>query len=245
MTVPETSFLWAAEGIFLVVFLFILVFCFIAPESDRVFHYLHVTTLFVGVVAYYAQASGNGFIVNSATLYQFSWVRYVYWAVSWPAICLSLGLLSGVSWVTILTNVGISWIWVVSYLAGAFVEAQDHDYKWGFFAFGTFCWLILVASTLNEGREAAERFDVKRDYLCLAIWTNLAWVLFPVAYGLSDLTHKLSPESGVIFFGILDLLQLPVLALALLFFTQKWDFGRLGLAFSEFRVKPRTESLSV
>ncbi|RVX66870.1 hypothetical protein B0A52_09600 [Exophiala mesophila] len=35
-----TNFLWGITGVFLLVSLIVLIFCFTAPESDRVFHYL-------------------------------------------------------------------------------------------------------------------------------------------------------------------------------------------------------------
>lgn len=33
------------------------------------------------------------------------------WVVEFPAVILSLGLLSGVSWATIVYNIFLSWIW--------------------------------------------------------------------------------------------------------------------------------------
>jgi bacteriorhodopsin len=46
--------------------------------------------------------------------------------------------------------------------------------------------LILAMSTLNEGREEAGRRGIARDYILLAAWPNLLWMLYPVAFGLTD-----------------------------------------------------------
>lgn len=54
---------------------------------------------------------------------------------------------------------------VVSYLAAAYTATS---YRWGFFVFGTFAWLILAASTLDESREAAEKTGIARSYMILA-----------------------------------------------------------------------------
>lgn len=45
--------------------------------------------------------------------YQIFFAKYIYWVVSFPVAILALGLLSGVSWATILFNIFLSWIWYV------------------------------------------------------------------------------------------------------------------------------------
>lgn len=37
-----------------------------------------------------------------------------------------------------------------------------------------------------------------------------------------------------IYFGILDLLMVPVLAVAFLFLARKWDYGRMNIAFTQY-----------
>ena len=37
--------------------------------------------------------------------------KYINWVVSFPIVLLALGLMSGVSWATILFNIFLSWIW--------------------------------------------------------------------------------------------------------------------------------------
>lgn len=59
-------------------------------------------------------------------------------------------------------------------------------YKWGFFAFGTFAWLILALSTINESLEAAQLLGVENDYIALSGWTNILRVLYRVAWALID-----------------------------------------------------------
>lgn len=45
---------------------------------------------------------------------------------------------------------------------------------------------------------------------------------------------------GFVFFGVLDLLMVPVLTFAVLFFARNWDYRRLNIAFSDSR--PSRES---
>ena len=207
------------------------------PEADRVFHYLFTITLLVGSVSYFAQAADLGWSAvavagDDTVTRQVSWAKYANWAVAFPAAALALGLLSGVSWTTILTNVFTCLLWVATYLVGAYTASV---YKWGFFAFGTLCWVILAMSTLNESREAAQRMGIGRDYILLAALVNAAWFLYPIAWALGDGSNTAGVTGSFIFTGIVDMLQLPVFACAFVLTARKWDFASLNLDVSESR----------
>jgi bacteriorhodopsin len=207
-----------------------------------VFHYLFTCALLVGSVTYFAQASELGWSAAAQTngdIRQIFYARYINWAVAFPSIALATGLLSNGSWVTIFTNLFIAWFWVLTYVAAAYTES---DYKWGFFAFGTFAWVILAMSTLNEGRESANRLGIGRDYILLAGYTNMLWVLYPVAFGLGDGGNRIGVTAGSIFVGVLDVLMIPVLTFAFVLLGRQWNFGRLHLDLSEHRYNPVVKS---
>ncbi|KAK9779719.1 hypothetical protein SCAR479_03326 [Seiridium cardinale] len=236
---PGADWLWAVTAIYITSFIGLLIFCFSAPESDRVFHYLFTCALLVGSVTHFAEASGLGWIsvtqvdqLGQGFSRQIFYTKYINWAVAFPSCSLALGLLSGVSWTTIMTNLFISWFWVLTYLAAA---CTTTDYKWGFFAFGTFAWLILAMSTLNESRESAGRLGIVRDYMILAGWINLVWLMYPVAFGLSDGGNRIGITGSFIFFGVLDVLLLPLSTFAFVVLGRKWNYQQLNLAFSESR----------
>jgi bacteriorhodopsin len=107
-------------------------------------------------------------------------------------------------------------------------------YKWGFYAFGTFAWLLLAYQTLVAGLSASRRFTLTRDYTILAGWTNLIWLLYPIAFGVSEGGNEIGVTESFIFFGILDLLLLPVLAFAFLFLSGRWDYGLMNLHFTQY-----------
>lgn len=221
---------------------------FAAKESERVFHYLFTFVLMVGAVTYFAQASDLGWSsvkqvnnIDNGTIRQMFWVKYVNWLVAFPSLALGLGLISGVSWTTIICNIALSIYWVVSYLAGAYVASS---YKWGFFAFGTFAWLILAMSTLNESREAAQLLGVDKDYIVLSGWTNFLWIVYLIAWGLTDGGNKIGVTGTSIFFGVLDVLLIPGLSFAVLIMARRWDYRRLSIAFSDSRPSRETESAS-
>ncbi|CAI7664247.1 unnamed protein product [Penicillium viridicatum] len=155
--------------------------------------------------------------------------KYINWVVAFPSPVLGLAL---VSWTTIFCNIAIAWYWVINNLVSAYPTTA---YKWGFFVFGTFSWLILAMSTINESRAAAALLGIERDYLFLAGWLNLLWLLYPIAFGLTDGGNVIGVTGGFVFFGVLDLLMVPVLTFAVLFSVRNWDYRKLNIAFSDSR----------
>jgi len=233
-----SDWLWAVFSCFTLFFIVYYALSFKAYNGERVFHYMFTIALFTGTVAYFAMASDLGFSVVRTSLYrsddasyQMFWAKYVYWVVSWPVILIALGLISGVSWASIVFNVFLAWSWIISYLCGAFTPS---NYRWGFWAFGTTVWLILAVQTLWHGLSSAGRVNVRRDYIILAGWLNLLWLLYPIAWGVSDGGNVISVTKSLIYFGILDLLMLPPISFAFLFLARKWDYGTLNLHFTQY-----------
>lgn len=211
---------------------------FAARGGERFFHYLFIVANLVGAIVYFAQASDLGWSpvrqsnsLDHGLTRQIFFAKYILWVVSFPVVNLVIGVLSGVSWSTIIYNIFLSWIWVISYLVGAYTST---NYKWGFFAFGTVSWLILAMSTLHFGRQGAVRVGVSRDYLILAAWANFLWLMYPIAWGLSDGGNRIGVVAGFIWFGILDVLLIPVMTYIVILLSRKWDYGRLNIAFTQY-----------
>ena len=93
-----------------------------ARAGEKIFHYLFAISLLAGTIAYFAMASDLGWSLieqanNVSTMgatRQIFFAKYAFWVVAFPAIIIALGLLSGVSWATIVYNVFLSWAWQVS-----------------------------------------------------------------------------------------------------------------------------------
>ncbi|KGO64500.1 Rhodopsin, archaeal/bacterial/fungal [Penicillium italicum] len=244
LSVHGSDWLWAVTAIYILSFIMLLVLFFAAKESERVFHYLFTFALLVGGIINYAQTSNLGWSaveqidnLGNGVVCQMIYVKYINWVVAFPSLVLSLGLISGVSWTTIVCNIAIAWYLVISYLVSAYTTT---GYKRGLFAFGTFGWVILAMSTIKESREAAALLGVGRDHLVLAVWLNLFWILYPIAFGLTYGGNVIGVTGSFVFFGVLDVLMVPVLSFAVLFFARNWDYRKLNIAFSDSR--PSRES---
>lgn len=162
---------------------------------------------------------------------QIFWAKYVLWVVSFPAAILAMGILSGVSWATIVFNIFLSWIWVIGYLVATYVPS---NYKWGFFAFAFLAHIFLAFETLFRARRSANRVGINRDYMMLSGWTNLLWLLYPIAWGVSDGGNVIGVTKSMIFFGILDVLFITTLSYAFVFLSRRWDYSRLNIAFTQY-----------
>jgi bacteriorhodopsin len=212
---------------------------FKARAGERFFHYLFIIASFVGLIAYYAMASDLAWslipqvnqVRHSGVLRQIFWAKYVFWVVEFAAIIIALGVLSGISWATIIYHVFLSWIWIIGYLVAAYTTS---NYKWGFFAFAALAHIFLLYSTMFHSARIANRVGIKRDYTMLAGWVNLLWLMYPIAWGLTDGGNYLGVTQGFIWFGILDILLLVGTGLAFTFLSRRWDYNRLNIAFTQY-----------
>lgn len=87
---------------------------------------------------------------------------------------------------------------------------------------------------MARASNAAGAGAVRTHHLALAAWTNLLWLNYPIAFGVSDGGNKIGVVGGFVYFGILDVLMVPVLALAFLVLARRWDLGRLNIAFTQY-----------
>jgi len=238
LTTNGSNWLWAVTAVFGVTLLALFAHKFRARAGERFFHYLFIVANFVGMIAYFAMAADLAWDAitqrnnrGKGLTRQIFWAKYVFWVVSFPAIIIALGVLSGIAWATIFFNVFLSWIWMISYLIAAYTRS---NYKWGFFAFGVLAHLFLALSTLQHGMRSATRVGIRRDYTMLSGYANFLWLLYPIAWGISDGGNVIGVTSSFIFFGILDLLLVVGFSLAVIFLSRRWDYGRLNIAFTQY-----------
>jgi len=233
-----SDWLWAVTAIYIVSFLAVAGLAYFARAGERIFHYLFTISLLVGSIAYYAQASDLSGIpvqvsdnLSDAGTRQIFFAKYINWFVGWTPLVLAVGLISGVSWATIVYNIALLWTWIGSWLSGAYTST---NYKWGFFAFGVTAYFLLVASFFIHGSVTAKRIGVARHYSAIAGWLSFLWLLYPIAWGLDDGGNEIGVTSGFIFWGILDILTVPVVAFAILIVSSRWDYRSLNLYFTQY-----------
>jgi len=236
LTTSGSDWLWTVFAIYLIGLLIMLGTTYFARAGERIFHYLFTAAFFVGTIAYFTAASDLGNVAVQASMgddetRQIFYVKYINWFLSWPPLLVAIGLLSGVSWSTMAYNVFLSWTWIISYLVGSLIAST---YKWGYFTFGTFAYFLLTTSLIYTGSITSKRLGVQRHYLALASYLSFIFLLYPIAWGLDDGGNEISVTSGWVFFGILDVLTVPVVAAAVLFLSRSWDYGALNIYFTQY-----------
>lgn len=236
LTTGGSDWLWAVTALYCFCLLVVVGLTYFARSGEKIFHYLFTISLFVGSVSYFAIASDLGSTpvvtsTNSAGTREIFYVLYINWFVGWTPLITALGLFSGVSWATIVYNIALSWVWVASYLSSALVRTH---YKWGFFAFGTFAYILLSLSLLNTGFHSSKRLSISSHYMITTGWLVFIWLIYPIAFGVADGGNKIGVTEGFIFFGVLDVLTVPVLAFVILLFSRRWDYGAMNLYFTQY-----------
>lgn len=122
---------------------------------------------------------------------------------------------------------------IVTGLVGGLVVSS---YKWGFFAFGCaaliYIWWVLLGPARTSSLALGPEFH--KEYITSAAILSFLWLLYPIAWGLADGANRISPDSEMVFYGVLDVLAKPVFCLWHLWSVAKLDYTKLQLQSGKF-----------
>lgn len=249
ITVRGSNWYWAVCALMTVATLVFYGMSFTRPRSHRLFHYIIASITLISAISYFTKASNLGWtavpvqFVRSnpkvaGFLRQIFYVRYIDWFITTPLIILALLLTAAVPWSTILLTMFLAAVMVVTGLVGALVRTS---YKWGYFTFGCAAMLAVLYHILWTGRKhtVALGADVSRTYTTAAGLQAFLWLLYPIAWGLSEGGNVIAPDSEGIFYGILDILSKVVFGALLLLGHKKIEPARLGLHLRDYDDLPR------
>lgn len=228
-----------------------LAFVFMAkrrPRTHRVFHYILAAITLVAFLSYFCKGSNLGWTSINTQFRrsgrrvrgfdrQIFYARYIDWFITTALILLALLLTAGMPWPTILWVILVDWFMIICGLIGALVASR---YKWAFFAFGCAALLYLIYAILIDGRRHANALgtDVGRTYLTCAALTSLVWMLYPIAWGVSEGGNVIAPNSEAIFYAVLDFFSKVVFGALLLWGHRAIEPGRLGLRVRDYDDDP-------
>lgn len=213
---------------------------FTKPRHERLFHYITAAITLVASIAYFSMGSNLGWTAIqvefqrsdpkvSGLMRQVFYVRYLDWIVTTPLLLMDLLLTCGMPTPTIAYVILMDLIMVITGLVGALVKSA---YKWGYFTFGCVAFLFVAYSVVFEGRAYARALgnDVAKVYTICGCWTIGLWLLYPIAWGLSEGGNVIPSDSEAIFYGVLDLAAKPAFGALLLWGHRKIEFERFGLS---------------
>lgn len=222
---------------------------FMKPRADRLFHYITAMITLVACVAYFSMGSNLGQTPitvefgrpNSSKVYgagvagtrEIFYVRYIDWFVTTPLLLLDLLLTAGMPWPTILITLLADEVMIVTGLVGALTRTS---YKWGYYTFAMLAFFYVIYSLAITGRGYANALgkEVSRTYNMCGVLTLGIWLLYPIAWGVSEGGNVLHPDSEAIFYGILDLIAKPVFGTMLIIGHRPITSEMLGLRIYDY-----------
>lgn len=225
---------------------------FFKTRSQRLFYYITAAVTLIASISYFCMGSNLGWTAiqvefersspkEHGNMRQIFYVRYIDFFITTPLLLADLLLVCGLPTPTILYVMLIQEIMVIMGLVGALVKST---YKWGFFTFGVAAFFFVAYTIVWEGRQYARVLgaDITRTYTILSLYFTTMWLLYPIAWGVSEGGNVIPPDSEAVFYGVLDIMTKPVFGALLLWSIRNIELERFGIHIRDATTTP--EALS-
>ncbi|KAF5098637.1 hypothetical protein D0Z00_001980 [Geotrichum galactomycetum] len=240
LTSHGSDWLWAAFSVFALFTLLSAGLSYTKPKAERLFYNITSLVLLIMSVSYFTTASNLGWTtiqaefnhvavtdqVTEPGFRQVFYVRFIGWFLAFPLVIINYATLFSLDWSNVFFTIAAQWMTVLGLLFGSLIHST---YKWGYFTFATFGFLLEAVQLLWFFRRSAiETYFVKAGNILTSLSTLLL-MLYPIAWALSYGGNVIQPDSEAVFFGVLDVCYFIILGAMFLFFTQGIDFAALGI----------------
>ncbi|KAK9893679.1 family A G protein-coupled receptor-like protein [Cystobasidium minutum MCA 4210] len=252
ITTRGSDFLWAIFAVMLATAIGVTAWGMTRPVGTRAFHWFGAAILFTASTAYFSMASdlgavpvavefvryrGNLFTDTAINPYtrQIWYARYIDWTITTPLLLLELLLASGMPLGDIVFTIFMDLLMIITGLIGALVVS---DYKWGYFAGGCIAMLVVFYQLIVPGRASAKAISQAAydSFFRSALVLSVLWFLYPIAWGLADGGNYITPDSEMIFYGVLDFLAKPCFLLYHLWSLSNVEYTQFQLQSGHFSV---------
>lgn len=202
------------------------------PVSKRLYYVITTLITIFASLSYFAMATGQGVSYNHVRVRhshnhvpdtfhdvyrQVFWARYVDWSLTTPLILIDLALLAGLSGAHLLMAIIAD---VIMILTGMFAAlgSEGTPQKWGWYAIACISYLVVIWHLAINGRVQAKAKGSKVGQFFVAItgFTIIVWTVYPIVWGIASGARKMSVDSEIIAYAVLDILAKPVFGLWLL-----------------------------
>ncbi|KAK7202384.1 hypothetical protein BZA70DRAFT_286230 [Myxozyma melibiosi] len=232
---------WTAFSIMVVTAICYAATSFKVPRRERFFHYTSIAAAIFASVTYFSLASNLGWTgvetefshYQAGGIRQVFYARYIGWFLAAPLLVMNIAFFSGLNWVTALFMAALTEVYVVCGLIASLVPSS---YKFGYFTMGACAWILLFVNIFFVGMRSIKTLNaatvepkLASIFRSIVAGVGLIYSLYPIAWGLSEGGNVISPTSEGVFYGVLDIMALPVLNSILLFYSRKLDIDELGI----------------
>lgn len=271
LTSHGSDWLWAVFSIFaLLTFVHTGVFVFTSRATNSIKKFVAAIPIFTNIilaVSYFTYAANLGYTSTSTEFRhvttdedlgerQVFYVRYIGWFCAYPFVLFAIeiatnsielqydtkeeliskifNLLSG-----LVSKILSIEIFSLGYLIGILILST---YKWGYYVFGTVGLIANMSLVIHSFLNALKSSENKRVGSILVLFQLVLWVLYPIAWGVSEGGNKIQPDSEAVFYGILDLFTFGIIPSALTFVNMQGLSDEIFSKFGHSHEKTPTES---
>jgi len=191
-------------------------------QNKRLYHVITTVITLTAALSYFAMATGHGVALNkivereqhdhvpdtfTTTYREIYWARYVDWSITTPLLLLDLGLLAGMSGGHMIMMIIADIIMVLTGLFAGF-GSDETPQKWGWYTFSCIAFLFVFWHLgINGGANARAKGDKLRTlFTSIAAYTLILWTAYPIVWGIADGARKVSVDSEIIAYAVLDVL---------------------------------------
>lgn len=210
------TYLWVVFGVMSVG---VLIFAALTHRAAYRYRALYVTNLLIcsfAAISYFAMATGIGkTLVHSDPHHRSNWrevyyARYLDWALTTPLLILDLTLLSGLPIAETIAVIVANEVMIATGVVAALHPSLK--YRWGFYAFSCLAFIYVVVSLVTSARQYAflRHPKVGSLYNQVSLALAVVWTGYPVVWGFCEGSGRLSADTEVLLFGILDVIAKPI-----------------------------------
>lgn len=199
------------------------------PVQKRLFHVITAFITSIAFISYFAMATGDGLswhssvvnttksgVVEDIVKRQVFYARYVDWALTTPLLLLDLALIAGLNGSDIIITVFADLVMVLTGLFAAFGSTPTQ--VWGWYTIACVAFLVIVWQIGFNGRHAVANKDAKTKAFVggISLFTLVLWTAYPIVWGVADGARRVSVDTEIIAYAVLDVLAKPVFGFWLL-----------------------------
>jgi len=228
--------LWVVFVLMVIVLIGFVALSWTVPAAKRLYHSITTLIIVIATLSYFAMATGQGVTWHHTLVRekhkgdipdtfhhvnrQVYYARYIDWLLTTPLLLLDLSLLAGLNGATIFTAVTADVVMVLGGLFASFGHTKLQ--KWGWYTIACIAYVWILYTLLITGRRAASTrgANVSKFFTSIAAYTLILWTAYPIIWGIADGSHRVSVDTEIIAYGVLDVLAKGVFG-AWLLFTHK------------------------
>jgi bacteriorhodopsin len=193
------------------------------PVNRRLYHSVTTLITIIAALSYFAMASGDAVSLSCTGVKdhhkhkipdthhevcrQVYWARYVDWTLTTPLLILDLSLLAGLDGAHTLYAIVADIIMVLTGLFAAF-GGHSATQKWGWYAIGCIAYLFVVwhIGVIGARTVQARGAKVGKLFGSLSLFTLVLWTAYPIVWGIADGARKVTVDTEIIIYAVLDIL---------------------------------------